>query len=99
VLSRHDSDLARRAGLLEVALVLGQRKEIFRVQNRRAWSFDLARDPGETERTGAAKALPSEGLQEWMRAVYAGLNRLDEHTPEPLDPESVRQLQALGYVD
>jgi len=99
VLSRHDSDLARRSGLLEVGILRGDRKETFRIPKNRRQLFDLAADPGEISPIGEAGDDPTEGLQEWMRTVYTSLSEFDTEIPEPLDEESAEQLKSLGYVD
>jgi arylsulfatase A-like enzyme len=98
VLSRHDSDLVRRAGLLEVALVRDRTKEVFRVQNGQPRRYALGQ-PGELETLIEAEAGPTAELQDWMRTVWRGLTDLDDMPPEPLDEESVEQLRSLGYAD
>lgn len=99
VLSKHDSDLARKAGLLEVGMIEKNRKEIFRMEKNRRWLFDLAEDPKELNSLGALQEAPTEGLQGWMRNVYQGLDKFDVTIPEPLDAESAEALRSLGYVD
>ena len=99
VISRHDSDLARRAGLLEVGLVRDEMKEIFRVERQKRRRYDLATDPGELEDTAGERSDPSEELQSWLRDVYTGLTSFDDVPPDYLDPESVEQLRSLGYVE
>jgi hypothetical protein len=99
VLSAHDSDLARRAGLLEVAVLHDGVKEIFRVRNGRHWTFRLAPDPSEQQDLSGEEGRPSVDLQDWMREVYSGLNELDDNLPQPLDEETAEHLRALGYTD
>jgi len=99
VLSRHDSDLARRSGLLEVGMLQNGRKEIFRVQKSRRWVFDLESDPAEVASLAESRDDPTEVLLEWMRTIYSTLADLDEELPEPLDEESAEQLKSLGYVE
>jgi arylsulfatase A-like enzyme len=99
VLSRHDSDLARRSGLLEVGLIQEGRKEVFRIEKNRRRVFDLEADPGETASVADPTEEPTEGLLDWMRTIYMTLASLDEELPEPLDEESAAQLRSLGYVD
>ena len=101
VIARHDSDLARSAGLLEVGLVRDERKEIYRIRRQRRSLFDLESDPLENNSLGGMKETPTEGLLDWMQSVSNGLNRLDETLPlvEALDEESVEQLRALGYIE
>jgi arylsulfatase A-like enzyme len=99
VLSRHDSDVARRAGLLEVGVVLNGHKEIVRVKSGSRWRFDLRADPGEEINLAAPKSDPTEGLRVWMEFVDAGLRQSDELPTQPLDEETIEQLRALGYAD
>jgi arylsulfatase A-like enzyme len=99
VLSRHDSDVARRAGLLEVGVVLDGRKEILRVKRGRASRFDLAADPAELENLADPESTLSEGLRAWLEVVDSALGQSDEVPPPPLDDESIEQLRALGYID
>jgi arylsulfatase A-like enzyme len=99
VISKHDSDLARKAGLLEVGLIDKNRKEIFRLEKNRRWAFDLTADPGELESLSRGNAPPTEGLLTWMRSVFDGLDEFDHTIPVPLDEESVEALRSLGYVD
>ena len=100
VISRHDSELVRRAGLLELGVIRDDLKEIFRVERQRRRLFDLAADPEELINLSPRKDEEvSEGLQAWMRDVYGGLSSFDDSPPDPLDPESVEQLRSLGYVD
>ncbi len=99
VISGHDSELSRTAGLLEVGIVQGLRKEIFRIGNEKRQLFDLAQDAAELENLSSPTAPPTEGLSEWMAIVIAGLGTADNVLPEPLDDESIEELRSLGYVD
>jgi len=99
VISDHDSDLARRSGLLEVAVIQQGLKEIFRIKNGRHWKFDLAADPSELVNLIEAKSSPSERLLGLIEIVSNELNDLDADVPEPLDEESIERLRALGYAD
>ncbi len=99
VLSKHDSDLARRAGLLEVGLIHGSVKEIFRFQGKVTRRFDLAVDPGELHDLAKPHEQPSEALTAWMRNVTAGLASFDDAPAERIDDESAKHLRSLGYVD
>jgi arylsulfatase A-like enzyme len=99
VLTKHDSDLARKAGLLEVGLIEKNRKEIFRLEKNRRWVFDLNADPKELESLTRTNEHPTEGLQTWMRSVFEGLDEFDHTIPAPLDEESIEALRSLGYVD
>ena len=100
VISRHDSDLARRSGLLEIGMIQNRRKETFRIENGKTQVYDLTEDPRENRNLmKATRGGPTEGLQDWMRTVYDGLTRFEDSPPEPLDAESVEKLRSLGYVD
>ncbi len=99
VLSKHDSDLVRQSGLLQVGLIRGTSKEIYYVRDQRTERYDLAADPNELRSLEPPKGPPSEGMLSWMKAVYDGLALLDDAPLEPLDGESAARLQSLGYVD
>ena len=99
VITAHDSDLARRSGLLAVALMQRNQKEIYRVKGEQHWNFDLLEDPGELTSRSTVRADPTEALQNWMAAISRNLSELDEEIPEPLDEESIERLRALGYAD
>jgi len=99
VMSKHESDLARRSGLLEVGVIHDEQKEIFHVGKSRRQFYDLTADPLELNDLSEKKADPTEGLMTWMRAVFDGLIAVEDSPPEPLDEESVEVLRSLGYVD
>jgi arylsulfatase A-like enzyme len=100
VMSRHESDLARRSGLIEIGLIDGALKETFRTERQQRSLFDLSEDPDELVSRTAPRNNPSEALDGWMREVYAGLTSFDvDATPEPLDEESAATLKSLGYVN
>ena len=100
VLSDHDSDLARRSGLLEIGMIDRGIKEILRVKNGKRWRFDLNLDPDELESLVETKSDASERIQEWQQLVFERLGSLDHEIPEqPLDEESAERLRALGYAD
>ena len=98
VISAHDSELARRSGLLEVGVIDGDRKEVFRIKKNRRMVFDLGADPFELASATDKKADPTERLLSWMRAVYDGLSSFEDMPPEPLDDESIERMRSLGYV-
>jgi arylsulfatase A-like enzyme len=97
VLSAQEAASARRKGLLEVAVMIGERKEVFRLAERRLWLFDLGKDPREA-RGPANGSRPSQHLHGWMETVQKGLIVSDRLAPAEVDPENVEQLRALGYV-
>lgn len=100
VISGHDSDLRRQAGLLAVGSLVGNRKEVVRIENGRRQVFDLGNDPRELiDLMAGSKEPPSEAVLEWLNAVANGLSLMDQELPEALDEESAQKLRALGYVD
>ena len=99
VMSKHESDLARRSGLLEVGIIHDEKKEVFHVGKNRRQFYDLAADPLELQDLSEKKETPTEGLMTWMRTVFDGLVAVEDSPPEPLDEESVEVLRSLGYVD
>jgi arylsulfatase A-like enzyme len=101
VMSRHDSDLARRAGLLETGTIRGTTKEIYRVKNDKfkRWVFDLEADPEELSSLSGIEETPSENLLQWLDTVQTALAEFDSDLPQPLDDEEVEKMRALGYLD
>ena len=90
---------ARRQGLLEVARIASLEKEILRVRSGRLRVFDLSSDARELKDLAAAGAGPTAELAAWLQRVREGLAASDELPPPSLDPESIEQLRALGYLD
>jgi len=99
VISKHESELARRKGLLAVGLIDGTRKEILLVGSGRLQIWNLETDPGELNNLSETDSDASDDLAGWIRAIETGLTLLDESPPEPLDEASAARLRALGYVD
>jgi len=99
VISRHDSDLARKSGLLAMGIIKDNRKEIFRLENKRRQLYDLDSDPAELSSLSTKKESPSEVLQIWRSSLDSALEDFENMAPEPLDEESIKQLRSLGYVD
>jgi choline-sulfatase len=99
VMSKHESDLARRSGLLEVGVIHDEKKEVFHVGKSRRQFYDLTTDPLELADLSEKKEAPTEGLMTWMQTVFDGLIAVEDSPPEPLDEESVEVLRSLGYVD
>jgi len=97
VLSAQEAGSARRKGLLEVGVMIGERKEIFRLDERRLWLFDLLKDPRETRAAARTPEL-SQRLHAWMDTVQKGLIASDRLAPAEVSAESVEQLRALGYT-
>jgi len=99
VLSAQEAASARRKGLLEIGMLNGRRKEIFRAPEARRWLFDLTRDPRETRSLVASASPLSDPLRQWMADVNRGLIDSDRLGPARVDAENVEQLRALGYVE
>ena len=99
VISTQEAKSARRKGLLEVALLSGGQKEIFRVNEGKRWIFDLAKDPGELRGRLVSGKGPSPLLRDLLAGVQRGLEASDRVLTADVDPEDVEQLRALGYVD
>jgi len=94
-----DDDRRRSKGLLSVAVVEGDRKEILRVKNNTHSLFDLAADPEENTSLTAEDSLPSNRLLECVGMISDGLGALDNLAATKLDDETVDQLKALGYIN
>jgi len=89
----------RQRGLLEVARMEGQRKEIFRTTNQHRWVFEVEKDPGEDNNLAPTQSGISESLQRWLDTVRAGLLVSDDLPPPSLSDEDIEALRALGYID
>ncbi|MDY7092677.1 MAG: sulfatase [Acidobacteriota bacterium] len=98
--SPKDEDRARRKGLLEVAIVEGQRKEVLRIKgNDKHRAYDLSTDPGEQKNLVTQSSEASATLATWLGQVNEGLTAADNLPAPALDEESREQLRALGYLD
>jgi len=97
VVSKHESEMARRSGLLEVGLMAPGGKEVFRIDLQRRALYDAL----ERGSLVPAASAPSAQLLGWMKNVYAGLSAFDAHPPAAtaLDKETVEALKSLGYVE
>jgi arylsulfatase A-like enzyme len=100
VLSAQEAAAVRRKGLLEVAVMAGERKEIFRIEEGRLALFDLGKDPHEVRSLAQQGTRIPQRLHEWMDTVQKGLIASDRLAPLAIaaDREDVEQLRALGYV-
>jgi len=98
VLGRHDSDAARRAGLLEVGVVSGGVKDILRKGSIRR-RFDLTADPAELINLAEPQSDPTGDLRAWIERVDSGLQDADRSPAQELDDETIERLRALGYAD
>ncbi len=98
VLGHGEGKDARAGGLLEVAIVENGRKEILRLAGVHRL-FDLRADPRESKNLTAAESKASPALADWLARVQQGLKSLGNLPVAELDPESIEQLRALGYLD
>jgi arylsulfatase A-like enzyme len=94
-----DGKNARRQGLLEVGRIAGLEKQILRVKSDKLRIFDLSGDPRELKDLAGTGSQPTTELAAWLQQVREGLAASDELPPPTLDPESIEQLRALGYID
>jgi arylsulfatase A-like enzyme len=99
VMSKHESDIAREKGLLAIAQIQGERKEIWWVNGKSREVFDLTSDAAELVNLAAGDEAPSDSLMGVVREIYAGLASAGDEAPEALDDESIEKLRALGYID
>jgi arylsulfatase A-like enzyme len=97
VVSKHESEMARRSGLLEVGLLSPDGKEVFRIDEQRRALYGLT----EKESKVAPGSAPSRQLLGWMKNVYAGLTAFDADpgSATAIDQEAVEALKRLGYVE
>ncbi len=98
VLGHGEGGNARAGGLLEVAVLAHGQKEILRLAGARRL-FDLVSDPRESKNLAPTDGRPSPALAEWLSRVQQGLKSLGNLPAAELDPESIEQLKALGYID
>lgn len=101
VVSKHESEMARRSGLLEVGVLSPDGKEIFRIDVQRRALYDLAAPTRERDNKVLPTSPPSPALLSWMKNVYAGLAAFDADpgAATALDQEAVEALKSLGYVE
>ena len=98
VVSSREAESARRKGLLEVGVMIGDQKEILRLDPGQVSLFDLTKDPRET-RGPAPGGRISERLRAWMDTVQKGLAASDRlASPAAMGAEDAAQLRALGYL-
>lgn len=89
---------ARRAGLLEVGLLVDDAIETLPVDSDRARRIPLAPRPG-AEPVGHEFRKPSAALTACLAEIRSGLEEADRFIPPELDDEAIEQLRALGYLD
>jgi len=99
VISKHESDLARRKGLLAVGLIDGSMKEVWKLDDETYHAWNLESDPHERHNLAEGSAASGPELRGWIEVVSTGLADLDELPAEPLDEVSASRLRDLGYVD
>jgi arylsulfatase A-like enzyme len=99
VISKHESNLARRKGLLAVALIDGTVKEVWRIDRQTYQVWDLETDALERRNLAGESGAFGTELRGWMDTVAAGLTDLDVDPVQPLDDASAQRLKDLGYVD
>lgn len=93
------TDRARRAGLLEVGRIEGERLEVLALGRRERRLLDLAEDrAGRNLRVDPASP-PSPELTACLDEIRAGLAAADRAPVPELDAESIEELRALGYLD
>ena len=77
VMSKHESDLARQSGLLEVGIIHDEQKEIFHVGKSRRQFYDLTADPLELDDLSEKKDSPPEPLDEESVEALRSLGYVD----------------------
>jgi arylsulfatase A-like enzyme len=98
VLGTEDASRARQRGLLEVARIESEKKEVLRVGKDRRRVFDLNEDPAEN-RGGRKDGELSPELARWLEQVRRGLELADDLPPPSLSDEDLEAMRALGYID
>lgn len=88
----------REQGLLEVAMIQNQRKEVLRIKNQRRSVFDLNQDPKELNSLSEDRDALSDFLAKWALAVEQGLYIASQRQTD-LSAEDQEQLRALGYIE
>jgi arylsulfatase A-like enzyme len=96
---RHESDRARRKGLLAVGVVMDGRKEILRFRGSQHVLYDLDDDPQELRNLASADSEPSPQLVSCIEEIELGLEASDVEPATPLDDEDLAMLEQLGYIE
>ena len=84
---------------MSVGIIEGDRKEILELNPSTHLLFDLASDPGELRNLATTSQKVTDSLLGCVGEVSEGLGALDRLTAQKLDPETVEQLRALGYLE
>ncbi|MBZ0102478.1 MAG: sulfatase [Thermoanaerobaculia bacterium] len=90
---------ARRAGLIEAGVVAAGQLEALALGRGERRLYDLQADPDERRSLVDPKSPASESLTACLDAIRAGLTAADQVPPPALDPDSIAELRALGYLD
>ncbi|HLF56663.1 MAG TPA: sulfatase [Thermoanaerobaculia bacterium] len=90
---------ARRAGLLEVGLLVGGELEVVNLAHGTRRLYPLGAAAGERSDPVESSSAPSAALESCLEEIRAGLEEADRYVPPELDAESIEQLRALGYLD
>lgn len=93
------ADRARRAGLLEVGLLAAERLEVLALGRRERRLLDHAEQRGGRNLRVEPASPPSPELVACLDEIRAGLAAADLAPAPELDPESIEELRALGYLD
>lgn len=94
-----DQSNARSRGLLEIARIEGQVKEILRVRAGRCLRFDLAADPAERRDLAGEGGACGDAVHRLAEEVRRGLLVSDQLPPPNLSEDDVERLRGLGYLD
>ena len=88
----------RQRGLLEVAVLQNNVKEILNLRNMKRSVFDLGSDREEIKNLSPKNGQLSESIEQWALAVERGLNIAMNRQPQ-LDQSDLEKLRSLGYID
>ncbi len=104
VVGDNTNNKAREGGLLEVAFIKGQRKELLDLRPKNAKGpnrkvYDFVQDPRELKNLSDPTASPSQEIKSWLALVRRGLKLANNLPAAELDAEALEKLKALGYID
>ncbi len=104
VVGDNANNKAREGGLLEVAIIEGQRKELLDLRAKSAKGpkrkiYDFVQDPRELRNLTDSTTPPSTRLESWLAVVRQGLKLSNDLPAAELDEEALEKLKALGYID
>lgn len=98
VQTRKGERQGRLKGLLEVARLENQVKEIYRIRSRKRRVFDLKTDAAEVNNTVALRSKISPELHLWAAKIEK-LLQLDLNEDAELQESDIEMLRSLGYID